>query len=89
MGALLTRRATAALALLTAVIVAVSLPGLLGGAPRETPAPDTSSESQDPVSAIVPEPTTPTFLILLAASDAADAAGVSSSSMTAGEPPFS
>ena len=39
------------------VIVAVSLPGLLGGIGPQTPTPVTSSEPQDPVSAIVPEPT--------------------------------
>jgi serine/threonine protein kinase len=45
------------LALIVVVIVAVSLPGLLGGRPQATPTPETSSDPQDPVSAIVPEPT--------------------------------
>ena len=39
------------------VVVAVSLPRLLGTGSEDMPAPDTSSEPQDPVSAIVPEPT--------------------------------
>ena len=45
------------LALIVIVTIAVSLPGLLGGGTEELPAPDTSSEPQNPVSAIVPGPT--------------------------------
>jgi hypothetical protein len=45
------------LALIVIVVVVVSLPWLLGGGAEDPPAPDTSSEPQDPVSAIVPEPT--------------------------------
>jgi hypothetical protein len=45
------------LGLVVVVIIAVSLPGLLGGGPAATPTPETSSDPQDPVSAIVPEPT--------------------------------
>ncbi len=45
------------IALIIIVIVAVSLPGLLGRGPEATPTPEISSDPQDPVSAIVPEPT--------------------------------
>ena len=38
------------------VVAAVSLPGLLRG-PEDAPTPETTSDPQDPVSAIVPEPT--------------------------------
>lgn len=48
--------ATAAVVLL-AVIVAVSIPSLLGGAPTPTTAPSETSEPQNPVSAVVPAPT--------------------------------
>ncbi|WP_127473777.1 serine/threonine-protein kinase [Microbacterium sulfonylureivorans] len=42
------------LVLLLAVVVGVSLPGLLGGGTQPTPV--TSSDPQDPISAVVPEP---------------------------------
>ncbi len=45
----------AALVVVAAVIVGVSLPGILGGA-AAVPTPSTSSVPQDPVSAVVPEP---------------------------------
>lgn len=45
----------AALAVVAAVIVGVSLPGMLAGGDA-APTPATTSEPQDPVSAVVPEP---------------------------------
>ena len=45
----------AVLVVLAAVIVGVSLPGILGGGTAQ-PTPVTSSDPKDPVSAIVPEP---------------------------------
>nr|WP_205835348.1 serine/threonine-protein kinase [Microbacterium sp. CFH 90308] len=39
-----------------AVIVGVSLPGMLAGTPQQTPVTQESSKPQDPISAVVPEP---------------------------------
>ncbi|MCC2032992.1 serine/threonine-protein kinase [Microbacterium allomyrinae] len=46
----------AAVVVVIAVIVGVSLPGILAGTPGETPAPAESANPQDPVALIVPPP---------------------------------
>lgn len=46
----------AAVVIVAAVIVGVSLPGILGGAPESSPAPTQTSRPQDPISVVVPAP---------------------------------
>lgn len=48
--------AAAAAVIVAAVIVGVSLPGILGGQPESSPAPTQTSRPQDPLSAVVPAP---------------------------------
>ncbi|WP_019182309.1 serine/threonine-protein kinase [Microbacterium yannicii] len=46
----------AAALIIVAIIVGVSLPGMLGGTPQKTPVAGETSKPQDPISAIVPAP---------------------------------
>jgi hypothetical protein len=46
----------AAALLIVAIIVGVSLPGMLAGTPQETPVAGETSKPQDPISAVVPAP---------------------------------